>query len=158
MTIIAGTGHRPRSLGGYSEAAWRKLWSFAVQELRRVEPEKVITGMALGWDQALARACVRLKIPFVVAVPFDGQSTVWPKDAQRRYAALLGQATQVVMVSPGGYDVSKLHKRNEWMVDNCDELLALYNGADTGGTAACVRYAQEVGRPIDNCWERWAAL
>lgn len=156
--IVAGTGHRPKRLGGYGEQAWRKLWGFAMAELQTLEPEQVITGMALGWDQALARACVRLRIPFVAAVPHDGQSLRWPKQAQARYAALLAKAERVVIVSPGGYSASKMHARSRWMVDRCDAMLALYNGCDAGGTAACVRCAMEADRPIHNCWERWSVL
>ena len=61
---------------------------------------------------------------------------------------------EVVFVSEPGYAAWKMQVRNKWMVDNSDLVLALWNGTD-GGTANCVRYAEKVGKPITNLWERW---
>jgi uncharacterized phage-like protein YoqJ len=36
--------------------------------------------------------------------------------------------------------------RNEWMVDHCNDLLAVWDGSD-GGTGNCVRYAQRILEP-----------
>lgn len=41
----------------------------------------------------------------------------------------------------------KLQKRNEWLVDRVDTLLAVWTGRP-GGTANCVRYAERVGKPV----------
>jgi uncharacterized phage-like protein YoqJ len=40
-----------------------------------------------------------------------------------------------------------LQKRNEWMVDHCDLLIAVWDGSE-GGTANCVRYARHHERQI----------
>lgn len=40
-----------------------------------------------------------------------------------------------------------MQKRNEWMVDRIDELLAIYNGTP-GGTKNCIDYAKKLGKPI----------
>ena len=45
----------------------------------------------------------------------------------------------------GGYAGYKLQKRNEWMVDHCDILIAVWDGT-SGGTANCVNYAQSVNK------------
>jgi hypothetical protein len=42
------------------------------------------------------------------------------------------------------------------MVDNSQEVLALYNGDKKGGTAHCVNYARVKKHPIHNAWELWA--
>jgi uncharacterized phage-like protein YoqJ len=127
---------------------------FARKVLDQLEPIRVITGMALGWDQAIAQACVDLKIPFSAAVPFNGQELTWPRAAQDRYHRLLGQAQEVVIVSDGDYAPEKMQVRNQWMVDNCDVLLALYDGS-SGGTANCVRYAEGKSVPVINIWSSW---
>jgi uncharacterized phage-like protein YoqJ len=152
--VLAVTGHRPSKLGGYGESAYTKLVLFARKVLDQLEPIRVITGMALGWDQAIAQACVDLKIPFSAAVPFNGQELTWPRAAQDRYHRLLGQAQEVVIVSDGDYAPEKMQVRNQWMVDNCDVLLALYDGS-SGGTANCVRYAEGKSVPVINIWSSW---
>lgn len=151
MTIIAGTGHRLNKL--VAHASRSELSGFAVMVLTsKFKPTRVISGMALGWDMALAEAALGLGIPLVAAVPFKGQESVWPQDAQRRYAALLGLAAEVVYVCKPGYEAWKYQRRNEWMTDRCDVLLALWNGTP-GGTANCVRYAQKKGKKIVNVWD-----
>jgi uncharacterized phage-like protein YoqJ len=110
--------------------------------------------MALGWDQALAQAALDLQVPLIAAVPFEDQWTRWPEAARKRYFKLLEQAFAVEYVCQPGYAVWKLHKRNHWMVDHCDLLLALFNGSP-GGTASCIMYGRKVRRPIENSWPRW---
>ena len=152
--IIAGTGHRPNKLGGYGAEVMSRLKRCAILELSRIEPTLVISGMALGWDQALAKAAIHLKIPFHAYVPFAGQELKWSIHSQREYDDLLEKAHSVIYCSPGGYSPHKMQIRNERMVDACDLLLALWDGSP-GGTANCIRYAQEVGKNIENCWHRY---
>ena len=40
------------------------------------------------------------------------------------------------------YHPAKMQKRNEFMVDNCDILIALWNGT-SGGTKNCINYAKK---------------
>ena len=150
--IVAGTGHRPNKLGGYTRDAQTRLFNTAIKSLEHLQPTKLISGMALGWDQALARACVELNIPFIAAVPFAGQETVWPAASQREYRELCEAASDFIIVSPGGYSAAKMQIRNEWMVDHCDRVLALWDGSP-GGTRNCVDYAKTVNKPISNAWK-----
>lgn len=155
MTIIAATGHRPEKLGGHDNKTRLALGGLATEYLAQNAPSKVISGMALGWDQAVAGACIALGIPFIAAVPFAGQERRWPEDAQARYRRLLEQAADVIYVVEGLATISAMQRRNEWMVDNCDRIVALWDGS-WGGTFNCVRYAEKQRRPIDNLWNRWA--
>lgn len=152
--IVAGTGHRPDKLGGYSVEVEDRLTAFARDQLQRVAPSKVISGMALGWDQALAQAALDLGIPLIAAVPFEGFGQKWPKSSQYRCTALLCRAAEVATVSPYP-GTAALHRRNEWMVDRCDLLLALWDGS-WGGTFNCIQYARKVSHPIEFLWDRWA--
>jgi hypothetical protein len=159
--ILAGTGHRPNKLGGYGPQAHDRRVALAVAALKRHAPARVISGMALGWDTALAIAAVRLEIPFVAAVPFEGQESAWPSLSQAEYRRLLDRAAEVVHVCPPGYAAAKMQTRNEWMVDRCDLLLALWDGSP-GGTANCVEYATlrgptvRRGVQVVNLWPSWA--
>lgn len=152
--ILAATGHRPNKLGGHDTKTRRALGAFAIERLHWARPEKVIVGMALGWDQAMASACVALGIPFIAAVPFPGQADQWPEAARHRWQSLLLQAEHVEYVEQT-YGRETMQNRNRWMVDRCDEVLALWDGT-MGGTYNCIRYAEKVGKPVTNTWWRWA--
>jgi uncharacterized phage-like protein YoqJ len=103
--------------------------------------------MALGVDQWAAMLCVKLNIPFIAAVPFPGQEGVWPENSQRIYKLLLKKADDIVIVSDAPFKAAKLQKRNEWMVDQCDKLIAVFDGTD-GGTSNCVKYAEKHNKEI----------
>lgn len=152
--ILTATGHRPDKLGGYSPAVTRELQRLAEELLYRMDPDTVITGMALGWDQAVGWAARARRIPFWAYVPFDGQDLAWPRQSREKYAELLSYAEKIVVCCPGGFEAYKFQLRNQRMIDDCDEVLALWNGT-SGGTANCVKYAQKKERPITNCWGDW---
>jgi uncharacterized phage-like protein YoqJ len=52
------------------------------------------------------------------------------------------------LVTDAPYRAELMQIRNEWMVDRCDLLIAVWNGTP-GGTANCVAYAKKEGCPID---------
>lgn len=148
--IVAATGHRPKSLPtGYDLAP---LIAIVKPWLASRKPDAVISGMALGWDQAVAIAALDLGIPVRAYVPFVGQADAWPARSNYEYQQILLKCESVRIVSPGGYEIWKMQTRNEAMVDDCDLLLALWNG-EKGGTGNCVRYAEKQGKPIENVWE-----
>ena len=155
--ICAVTGHRPQKLGGFGDGVFEKLVIYAELVLKKMEPTKVITGMALGWDQAVATACVNLKIPYAAYTPGIWQPLKWPTEAQDRYRDLIEMATEVHNCDPNpgsGYAAWKLQSRNEQMVDNCQLLLALWDGSG-GGTGNCVDYAAKQGRARIMLWDKW---
>lgn len=152
--ILSATGHRPNKLGGYSQEAQDKLVTLARVALLELKPASVITGMALGWDTAVAIACQKLAIPYTAAIPFRGQQLAWPAQSQRQWEELLEDAMNVKIVCEGEYAPWKMQVRNEWMVDNADRVLALWNGTK-GGTANCVAYAEKKSKPIINLWESY---
>lgn len=147
--IVAFTGHRPNKLGGYKipNPTYYSVYRHLEKTLKELKPEKAISGMALGVDQWAAMICVNLGIPFIAAVPFPGQECKWPEQSQRIYKLLLKKADDIVMVNDAPFAASKLQKRNEWMVDQCDQLIAVYNGTE-GGTHNCVKYAEKQGKKI----------
>ena len=152
--VIAGTGHRPNKLGGYGDDVYRQLVTLARSALIEYKPTLVISGGALGWDTALASAAHMEKIPFNIAVPFHGQDKMWPPASKARYAKMISLANEVIVVSEGDFSARKMQIRNEWMVNHCDTLLALWDGSN-GGTANCIKYAQSIGHPIINLWGEW---
>lgn len=153
--ILSGTGHRLEVLGGHSEEVQDAIDRYAIIALQQHMPSKVISGMAQGWDQAIATAASELGIPFIAAVPFVGQEAVWKPWAQKRYHESLEKAVEVVIVCEGGYATHKYHERDKWMVDNSDGVLALWNGQKFGGTYKTVRMAEKVQKPVMNSWPGW---
>lgn len=151
------TGHRPARLGGYSSENRLRLEAFAETMLLRVKPNYIITGMAQGWDQAIATAAVSLKIPFTAALPFENQPSRWPPEAQRRWRSLVDKAFKI-NCPQADYRHGLMQERNEWMVDHADQLLALFDGSMKGGTADCVRYAKHRQVPITYCWNEYQAF
>ena len=113
-----------------------------------LKPEKVISGMALGVDQWAAHVAYKLGIPFLAAVPFEGQEKAWPQASQSIYNLLLSKAAERVVVCEGGYSADKMQRRNEFMCDKCDKLIAIYNGDTSGGTYNCVSYAKSIVKEI----------
>ena len=147
--IIAFSGHRPQKLGGFSlpNDTYVRVCKRTHELLLELKPEKCISGMALGFDQWAAMVCIRLDIPWIAAIPHIGQESIWPEASQRAYHLLLQKASEVVIVSPGGYSAEKMMARNCWMVDHCDQVLACFDGSN-GGTKRCVEYARSKDKVI----------
>lgn len=147
--IVAFTGHRPDKLGGYKlpNPTYSYVCQRIEQALLELKPDTVISGMALGVDQWAANIAHKLGIPFIAAVPFIGQEKMWPAASQSIYNKLIKLASEVVIVSPGGYSAAKMQFRNEWMVDRSNQVIAIWDGTN-GGTGNCVAYATDIGRQI----------
>ena len=126
-----------------------KLRRLAHEYLVIAKPEAVIVGMAQGWDQAVGFAAMSLGITVHAAVPFEGQENKWPPAAQQEYRNLLLCCATRTVVFPGGYCAYAMQLRNEWMVDRCNQLMAMWDGSP-GGTANCIKYANKRGVPVVN--------
>lgn len=152
MNIVCGTGHRPDKLGGYSNESHNKLVDIAECWLEINKPDKVISGMAVGWDLALAQAATNLKIPLIAAIPCRNQDEKWSDTDKLHRKMLLLLAQEKHFISEE-YTKSCMLDRNIWMVENSNMVLAMWNGENEGGTAHCIRYAKKMGKPIVNLWK-----
>jgi uncharacterized phage-like protein YoqJ len=151
------TGHRPQKLPcRYDEthpfysALYDKLLDI-VQDARIYAEDKgdtltLMSGMALGVDTMFAEIAVVLDIPFIAAVPCTNQDSRWNKQSQTKYRDLLSKAQKVVTISIV-YDNSCMQKRNEYMVDNSDYAIAVWDGS-SGGTKNCIDYLKKKQKPI----------
>lgn len=150
---ISVTGHRPDKLFGYNifDSKYDYIKQKICEQLLKYKPDIVYTGMALGVDQIFALEALNLNIPIVAAIPCDNQDKLWIKESKVLYNEILGKCKEIVVVSPGPYAGWKMQKRNEYIVDNCDILLAVYKGEGgtaKGGTANCVNYAKLINKEI----------
>lgn len=166
---VACTGHRPDKLGGW-DIDWvdRLLDRVAIDAVASLtpRPQRLIVGMAPGWDFACARAAYSLDIPYTAAVPFTKQPSRWTQRYRDEWSELCERADFLQIVTPdGSFDdsvggvVKAMHDRNEWMVDRGSRLLALWNGTP-GGTAGTVRYARNCGYGVEiiNVWDQYEKL
>ena len=149
--IAAATGHRPNKLGNEYDLCGPHT-DFIKGEifkwLSANKPEKIISGMALGVDQIWAICGIRKDIPVIAAIPCTKQESRWPKKSIDLYNSILSYGlVEKHFVSLENYTHECMQKRNRWMVDNRDVLVAVWNGSP-GGTANCVKYAREVNKQV----------
>lgn len=139
MYILGVTGHR-EIIDNLLEAKTLKFL-----ELAKPEIEKVITGMAQGYDQLIAKCCLKLDIPYIAALPFDPslQSLMWPAYDKIIYDELLNKASEVVLVNEGPFAKWKYHARDVYIVDHSDKMLVYYESETHkyGGTHNTIKYA-----------------
>jgi uncharacterized phage-like protein YoqJ len=104
--------------------------------------------MALGIDTLFSLLAIENKIPFIAAIPCKDQEKMWVQKSKDLYQSILkNKLCSIQMVSFKEYDLECMNKRNEWMVDNCDLLIAVWDGT-SGGTANCIKYAVKKKKQI----------
>lgn len=151
---ICVTGHRPNKLYGYnlSDVRWQNLKGLFKNILKENNCTEAITGMALGVDTVFALAVLDLKdegydIKLHCAIPCKNHSCKWIKESIDQYNDILSKADTVRLVSDEEYKPWLMQKRNEYMVDLADKVIAVWDGTK-GGTANCVKYAEKFGKEI----------
>jgi len=140
---IAVTGHRPDKVPSYRTAMGQLKEAF-----EEVGATYVYQGMAEGADLLAARGAYESGIPFAAVKPWKGHTVgiewqvmhhlaweyadekVWTADAEE---------------FPGNW---AYHRRNKYMVDNADAVIAYWDGSGVGGTFATLTYAQAKGKPV----------
>lgn len=151
---ICVTGHRPDKLYGYklSDSKYIKLKERFKELLVKNNCTEAITGMALGADMIFAIAVLELKkqgcdIKLHCAIPCRNHSYKWTKDYQDLYNYILNKADIVKLITDEDYKPWLMQKRNEYMVDLADKVIAVWDGSK-GGTYNCVKYAEKKGKEI----------
>lgn len=149
---IAVTGHRPADLFGYDRT--HPDWGWLRMQLRQIvedlaasELPVLLSGMAQGVDQEFADLGVTQGWPVEAFVPFDGQQSRWPAEAQTRYRRLLRRCSRVRFVSCTP-SMQAFLVRNEAMVQACDVLIAVWTGKRWGGTFRCLEAGLAAGRHV----------
>jgi uncharacterized phage-like protein YoqJ len=147
--ILGITGHRYKDIGGnvLPNPTYNFVCSQIEKQFRDLKPEKIITGMALGADLFAASIANKLQIPFIAAIPFADQEACWKDSDKKIYHKLIDKASEVLIISEGGFANYKYQIRNQYIVDNSDKLLAIWNGTKSG-TGNCVEYAKKMKKEI----------
>lgn len=84
-----------------------------------------------------------------IALPGPGHNSRWDERSQQRMAALIQHATETVTVGTA-LTAGDYRKRNQYMVDRADILLAVYDNDRSirSGTGMTVNYARKKKLPI----------
>lgn len=155
---IGVTGHRLHLLPGYTGEARQRLRALllelAMERLEDWSPDLVITGMATGWDMAVAAACMFRNTPFRAYVPFHGQEKLWSKSDKAMYHQLLEEAEDVRVFSPVQANAA-YHQRDRAIVDDSSRMLTLYLGDPATGTGKTLAYADDWLVPWSNVAEEF---
>lgn len=176
MLSICFTGHRPSKLGGYdwntskNQAIMKELKNQIIELINETEDNefKFICGGALGIDQMAFSILENikyntlklnpLKMTLEIALPFLKQDIKWNDSDRIKWRQQLNKADIITEVDKlekykiKGYEEliyypAKMQKRNEYMVDNSDIVIAVWDGSK-GGTYNCVRYAEKLGKKV----------
>lgn len=153
----AFTGYRPQKMPfGFNEhdprcIDFKKRLHDTIRELIGHGYSHFISGGALGMDMFASEAVLDLKrdYPWIIleiACPFDGQASKWSREYQDRYYRLIKEADIRTLIGHK-YTRSCMFRRNRYMVDNANLLLAAYDG-QPGGTAMTVEYAENTRVPV----------
>ena len=133
----AFTGHRHLE-DDFSEKKLKK----EIKHLIKEGVTTFYTGMAMGFDMLAAELVLSFKkkydIKLVCCIPCDNQDLYFSNSDKIRYAQILQSADEKVQTSTH-YTKDCMHKRNRYMCDHADVLIA-YCNRDTGGTAYTVSY------------------
>ncbi|MGL6184725.1 MAG: SLOG family protein [Clostridium chrysemydis] len=172
---ICVTGHRPSNpnLGGYNwnsdknQRIMLKLYH-TVEDILKENPNEIINcieGGALGIDQMFYRSCEVLrakypgKITLEMAIPFKDQPIKWfnENDIDRYYkqkeladiVTFVDELEEYHLkgIEKGVYHPAKMMKRNMYMVDKADIVIAVWDGSK-GGTGNCVNYDKKMNKTI----------
>ncbi len=152
---LAFTGHR--DIKESDRAELHKRLKDAVIESYKLGYRYFINGMALGFDMLAAEVVLDLResyedIHLIAAVPFPGQESRWPLGQQNRYNQILDEADEVFYVS-SYFERGCEMKRNRWMIDRANHLIAYFNGEPHGGTYFTYHRAEEQGKTISNLYK-----
>jgi len=150
VRIVGVSGHRQ-----IDEKKPGELVEFARLFVALSAADRIVTGMAIGWDLAVAQACHELGIPYTAAVPFIDQPSEWTLRDRKHWTWLMNQADRVIYVSTE-HERDAYEKRNLWIVDNSGAMsILLEPGRERSGTGRCALYADRRGRIITPLWDRW---
>jgi len=155
---VCFTGHRPQTL--------KFLWNEECEMCKNlkmqikntitelIEKENAIhfiSGMALGVDMICAEIVLELKktypqITLECAIPCETQAAKWTEKYRDRYFNTIIASDKETLLQTH-YTADCMMKRNKYMVDKSDIVVAVWNGSK-GGTANTVNYAKQSGKTI----------
>lgn len=156
--VCCFTGHRPKLLRcGYNEehSSCKQIKQLLQYEVIRLIEEYNVTtfisGMAQGVDIWAAEIIIDLKedypgITLEAVLPCSSQTRGWNVKYKERYDRLLKLCDKVTCLQ-NAYSPNCMMKRNRYMVDVSDFVIAVWNG-EPSGTANTIKYAVKCRKQV----------
>ena len=157
---IALTGHRPQRLGlpeDETNDKWQQISDWILHQLIEANKLSVIKnesldlycGMASGCDMVFGFISTLCKLApkarLHCILPCKGYNS-----SHQYYEILKENADEWIELSDEFYKGCD-NARNQYMVDHCDVLLAIWDGNKSGGVWSTIRKAQKAGKTIIYC-------
>ena len=155
---ICFTGHRPQSLPfGSNEKDPRCvrlkeiIKTEVIHQITENNAVHFISGMAIGTDVICADIVLELKkeyphITLECALPCENQSLKWRETDRDRYYSIIEHCDKETLLQMQ-YTPDCMQKRNVYMADSSDTIIAVWNGKPSG-TGNTVKYAQSRGKEV----------
>jgi len=151
------TGYRPSKLpfkNNYNCEEYKLLCEALEKEIRLMINNGVkffLTGMAQGVDMICGEIILKLKKEFDIhlfcVIPCKNHFLGWDSRNMVVYNKLIAEASGVVYTSEEEYSKGCMMKRNRYLVDNAECILAVFDG-QKGGTMFTVNYAKKMKKTI----------
>lgn len=156
MKTCCFTGHRPQKLG-YGENSIQcdelknRLEELIIELIEKEGVTHFISGVALGVDTYAANIVLNLKtqypdITLECAIPCENQAEKWNERDRDVYYDLISKCDKETLLQQK-YSSDCMQKRNEYMVDNSDYVIAVWNGKPSG-TGNTVKYAMKNNKKV----------
>lgn len=158
---VAFTGHRKeRILQNGNPLVLGQIQLAIIEQVEQLCKQGYKTfycGMAEGFDLLAASAVTVCKwkyndIRLVAVVPFRNQSARYEPLDKIQYQILLNEADEVVILSESYYR-GCFHRRNDYMINNSDVIVAYWDGIFKGGTFYTIKKAQQDNKQIINLFK-----
>ncbi|MBQ7225212.1 MAG: DUF1273 family protein [Clostridia bacterium] len=155
--ICCVTGHRPagfpfsREENSIEYVFYQEKLLSEITKLIHAGYLTFIFGVADGADTDFANAVIHLRdnegynISLEAALPFPINPSKNPTEKTLDRITLLKMCNRVHTVSPY-FHKGCMQKRNEFMVDRADLVLAIWNGIQKGGTWNTIKYGTKKGK------------
>ena len=152
------TGHRPKGFPfkyGVDKQKHNDYLKKLKEKIKLAITEYGITnfisGMALGTDLDFTEIVLKLRKYYPVtlecAIPCPNQTSKWNDKDKLRYNGILKRADKINIISER-YTTECMLKRNRYMVDKSELVIAVFNGIEKGGTWYTINYAHKENKSI----------
>lgn len=153
------TGHRPKGfpfkygLDKQKHAAYLQTFEEKIElAITEYGITNFISGMAIGVDMDFAEIVLKLRNKYPItlecAIPCPDQTLKWNDKDKLRYESILKCADEINIVSDM-YTPECMLKRNRYMVDKSQLVIAVFNGIEQGGTWYTINYAKRENKVIE---------
>lgn len=155
--VCSFSGYRPSKLPfrwDKKSADYRRIQELIRDEVAAFAQNGVRffqTGMARGIDLMCGETVLELRkkypIELICAVPCLNQYAGWSGEDRDTYHRLIREAANVIQITGENYSNGCMLKRNRYLVDTAQYLIAVFDGKK-GGTMFTVNYAKQKKRTI----------